>query len=153
MFQSVWHPLGEMYPKKHMTKFNVDEIKNNLAPLFNDEGLQLVLLFGSVASGKEYHKSDIDLGFLFDRPIDILSLTNRVIQLLRKDKVDVVDLRRASPLLKFLAIRQGKVLFEQRLGLFNAFQSLTFRIYVDTKKLRDAQEKVIQNFLGERGLV
>jgi len=136
-----------------MHEFKTEQIKNNLTPLFNEEGLQLVLLFGSVALGREYRKSDIDLGFLFDRPIDILALTNRVIQLLRTDKVDVVDLRRASPLLKFSAIRQGKILFEKTPGLFDAFKSLIFRIYVDTKKLRDAQEKAIQNFLGERGLI
>ncbi len=136
-----------------MAKFNIGEIKGRLAPLFSEEGLRLVLLFGSVASGKEYPESDIDLGFLFDRPIDILTLTNRVIQLLRTDKVDVVDLRRASPLMKFSAIRHGKVLFEKKPGLFNTFQSLTFRIYFDTKKLRDAQEKAIHHFLGERGLI
>ena len=136
-----------------MTKFNIGEIKDRLTPLFNEEGLRLVLLFGSVASGKEYQESDIDLGFLFDRPIDILGLTNRAIQLLRTDRVDVIDLSRASPLLKYSAVRQGKVLFEQTPSLFNIFQSLTIRIYVDTKKLRDAQEKAIHNFLGERGLI
>jgi len=136
-----------------MTKFNIGEIKNRLSPLFNDEGLRLVLLFGSVASGKECQESDIDLGFLFDRPLDILGLTNRVIQLLRTDRVDVIDLRRASPLLKYSVIRQGEALFEQTPGLFNIFQSLTFRIYVDAKKLRDAQEKAIHNFLEERGLI
>lgn len=135
-----------------MTKFNIGEIKNKLAPIFNEEGLRLVLLFGSVASGKEYQGSDIDLGFLFDKPIDILGLTNRVIRLLRTDRVDVIDLSRASPLLKHSVIRTGKALFEKTPGLFNIFQSLTFRIYVDAKKLRDAREKAIHNFLEESGL-
>jgi predicted nucleotidyltransferase len=135
-----------------MPEFNIEKIKNSLTPLFNEKSLQLVLLFGSVASGKEYHESDIDLGFLFDKPIDILGLTNRVIRLLRTDRVDVIDLSRASPLLKHSVIRTGKALFEKTPGLFNIFQSLTFRIYVDAKKLRDAQEKAIYNFLEERGL-
>jgi predicted nucleotidyltransferase len=135
-----------------MANFKIEQIKGKLAPLFDEEGLQLVLLFGSVASGKEYRESDIDLGFLFNKPIDILDLTNRVIRLLRTDRVDVIDLSRASPLLKYSAIRHGKLLFEQTPGLFNIFQSLTFRIYVDTKKLRVAQEKAIQYFLEERGL-
>ncbi len=136
-----------------MTEFNIEKIKDMVAPLFNEKGLQLILLFGSVASGKEYRESDIDLGFLFDKPVDILALTNRVIQLLKTDRVDVVDLSRASPLLKYSAIRTGKALFEQTPGLFNIFQSLTFRIYVDAKKLRDAQERAIHNFLEERGLM
>ena len=136
-----------------MAQFNIEDIKNKLAPLYDEEGLKLVLLFGSVASGRGGRESDIDLGFLYNKPIDILGLTNRVIRLLRTDRVDVIDLNRASPLLKYSAIRQGKVLFEQIPGLFNIFRSLTFRIYVDTKKLRDAQEKVIHNFLEERGLI
>jgi len=136
-----------------MGGFNIEEIEDKLTPLFNEEGLRLVLLFGSVASGKEYRASDIDLGFLFDRPFDILILTNQVIRLLRTDRVDVIDLSRASPLLRYSAIRQCRVLFEQTPGLFNIFQSLTFRVYVDTKKLREAQEKAIHNFLEERGLV
>lgn len=135
-----------------MPELTIGEIKNRLAPLFNEEGLQLVLLFGSVAIGKENPKSDIDLGFLFDNDIDLLFLTTRVIQLLRTDRVDVVDLRRASPLLRYSAIRTGKVLFERIPGLFNTFQSLIFRIYIDTKKLREAQEKAIHYFLEEGGL-
>lgn len=136
-----------------MPELKIEEIKERLSPLFNEEELQLVILFGSVASGKEYRQSDIDLGFLFDNPIDILALTNQIIQLLKTDRVDVVDLRRASPLLKYSATRKGKVLFEKSPGLFNIFQSLTFRIYVDTQKLRVAQEKAINHFLVERGLI
>jgi len=136
-----------------MAQFNIEDIKNKLTPLYDEEGLKLVLLFGSVASGRGGRESDIDLGFLYNKPIDILGLTNRVIRLLQTDKVDVIDLNWASPLLKYSATRQGKVLFEQIPGLFNIFRSLTFRIYVDTKKLRDAQEKAIHNFLEERGLI
>jgi hypothetical protein len=47
-------------------------------------------------------RSDIDLAFMFESPTDILELTNRVIRLLHADTVDVVDLRRASPLCSML---------------------------------------------------
>jgi len=36
--------------------------------------------------------------------------------------------------------------------LFNEFYSLAFRMYVDTRKLRDAQAKAILQFLKARGL-
>ena len=133
-------------------KISIEEIKKGLSPLFNDEGLRLVLLFGSAVSGKIHRKSDIDLAFLFDKPVDILALTNRVIRLLHTDNVDVVDLRRASPLLKYSAVRHGKPLYEREHGIFNEFYSLAFRMYVDTKKLRDAQEVAIKQFLKARGL-
>jgi len=131
--------------------FSIDEIKAKLAPLFEEEALQLVLLFGSQSSGKVHPESDIDLGFLYDEAVDLLELTNKVIQLLRKDRVDVIDLRRANSLLCFSAARQGKLLYERCPGLFNRFYSLSFRRYIDTKKLRDARQRAIDTFLETRG--
>ena len=131
--------------------FSIDEIKAKLASLFKEEALQFVLLFGSQSSGQVHPESDIDLGFLYDEPVDLLDLTNKVTRLLHTDRVDVVDLRRANPLLCFSAARQGKLLFERSPGLFNRFYSLAFRRYVDTKKLRDARQRAINSFLGARG--
>lgn len=131
---------------------SIEEIRNRLSPLFASKGLRLILLFGSVVTGKVNKKSDIDLAFLFDKPVDILALTNRVIRLLHTDNVDVVDLRRASPLLKFSAVKSGMLIYEREPGMFNEFYSLAFRMYVDTRKLRDAQAKAIQQFLKARGL-
>jgi predicted nucleotidyltransferase len=103
-----------------------------------------VLLFGSSATGKAHRHSDIDLAFSFDRDIDILALTNDVIRLLHNDNVDVIDLRHVSPLLRFSAARNGRLLYERSQGEFNAFFSLAFRRYVDTKKLRDMQAAAIK---------
>jgi len=92
--------------------FSIDEIKARLAPLFKEEALQIVLLLGSQSSGQVYPESDTDLGFLYDEPVDLLELTNKVTRLLHTDRVDVVDLRRANPPLSFSAARQGKLLYE-----------------------------------------
>jgi predicted nucleotidyltransferase len=130
----------------------IEEIRKSLTPLFLDEGLLLVLLFGSVATGGTHRRSDIDLAFLYDKPADVLVLTNAVIRLLETDKVDVVDLRRASPLLKLSAAKHGKVLYEKTPGVYHEFYSLAFRMHSDTKKLRDAQAQSIRSFLETRGL-
>ena len=132
---------------------SVDEIRERLTPLFQDNGLQLVLLFGSVAAGKVHKKSDVDLAFLFDRPVDILSLTNSVIRLLHTDNVDVVDLKHASALLKFSVGKNSRLLYERTSGDFNIFFSLAFRRYVDTKKLRNMQSTAIRQFLETRGIL
>jgi predicted nucleotidyltransferase len=131
--------------------FSIDGIRAKLAPLLKEEALQIVLLFGSQSSGQVHPESDIDLGFLYDEPVDLLELTNKVTRLLHTDRVDVVDLRRANPLLCFSAARQGKLLYERCPGLFNRFYSLSFRRYVDTKKLRDARQRAIDTFLEARG--
>jgi len=136
-----------------IASLSFDEIKEKLTPLFEEEGLQFVLLFGSIVQRNMHKRSDIDLAFLFHGPVDILALTNKVSGLLRSDRIDVVDLRRASPLLKFSAAKEGRLLYERSPGLFNAFRSLAFRRYVDVKKLRDAREKAVKDFLEEKGMV
>jgi len=134
--------------KQPVADISIEEIRNRLEPLFRDAGLQLVVLFGSLAKGLRGKNSDIDLAFLYDAPIDEVQLTNRVSQLLRSDAIDVVDLRKASPLLKFSAMRYGKALHERSPGVFTTYYSLAFRRYVDTKKLRDAQRSVVKSFIA-----
>lgn len=133
-------------------KISIEDVRNKLSPIFTDEGLRLILLFGSIITGKVHGKSDIDLAFLFNKSVNILTLTNRIIRLLHTDNIDVVDLRRASPLLRFSAVKSGMLLYEREPGMFNEFYSLSFRMYVDTRKLRDAQAKAIQQFLKAKGL-
>lgn len=138
---------------KSRKTIKIDEVKERLAPIFKDRGLKLVLVFGSVATGAIHKQSDIDIAFLFEGRVDILELTNKVIRLLRTDNVDIVDLGRASPMLRFSAAKGCKVIYERSPGVFSEFYSLAFRMYVDTKKLRDAGRVLIKDFLHSRGLV
>jgi predicted nucleotidyltransferase len=133
--------------------YSIDEIKEKLTPLFREKGLQMALLFGSVVSGRMHKQSDIDLAFLYDEPLDILDLTNQVIRLLHIDKVDVIDLRTANPLLKFSVAAQSRILYERSPGLFNIFYSYALRRYIDTKKLRERQQESTKSFLEEKGLL
>ena len=127
-----------------------ETIKKKLRTIFEDKTLRLVLLFGSLASGKGHKRSDIDLGFLFDGHVDTIELTNRVSRALRAENVDVVDLGCASPLLRFAAAQKSIVLYEREPGLFSQFYSLSYRMYVDTKKLRTARDRTIERFLRLR---
>ena len=135
-----------------MNTISIEALREKLTPILQDKGLQLVFLFGSAVSGKVHKKSDIDLAFLFDTPCNILTLTNKVIKFLHTDNVDIVDLKRASPLMKFSVVRNGILIYEREQSVFNEFYSLAFRMYVDTKKLRDAQTTAIKYFLKARGL-
>ena len=132
---------------------SLGEIRESLAPIFEEEGLQFILLFGSAAQEKRHKQSDIDLAFFYDRPVDIIELTNKVIRLLHTDSIDVIDLSRASPLLRFSAVKNGKILYAKTPGVFHRYCSLAFRMYADSKKLRDAQAKAIRHFLEVRRVV
>lgn len=136
---------------KQITSIDQKELRKRLSPLYADTSLRFIVLFGSQAKGKVHMKSDIDIGFLFDAPSDVLKLTNTVNRLLLKDNVDVVDLGKASPLLRYAAAKNGVLLYEREPGLFTRFFSLSYRMYVDTKKLREARDRRIEGFLKSRG--
>jgi len=131
---------------------SIDRIKENLTPLLNEEGLRLIVLFGSLAAGKTHSGSDVDLGFLFDGTVDLVGLTNKVMRLLQMNEVDVVDLRRTNPVLRLSAVKNGLLLYEREPGMFNQFYSLALRRYLDTRKFRTAQETATMRFLELRGL-
>lgn len=131
---------------------SIAELRERLTPLFADQDIDLVIVFGSVAGGVIHAESDLDLAVEGRRPLDLVSLTNDITQLLRTDAVDVVDLRRASPLLMMEIARGGRLLYERTPGSYAAFCSLAHRRYVDTTKLRLAQREAIQHFLRARGV-
>ncbi len=106
---------------------------------------------GSYAKGKGHEKSDIDIGFLLDGPADIVNLTNTLNRLLQNNNVDIVDLGRASPLLRYAAATNGAIFYEREPGLFTRFFSLSCLMSVDTKELRDARDRRIEQFLKARG--
>lgn len=133
-------------------EINSEDIKRRLQSLFDDPGLMLIILFGSVVTNKTHKRSDIDIAFLFDDFVDTVELTNKVSRLLQTDRIDVIDLRSASPLLKFSVARNGAPIYERDKGTFNAFYSLAFRRYIDTRKLRAARESYIRDFLTAKGL-
>jgi hypothetical protein len=68
----------------------------------------------------------------------------------RTSRLDLVDLRRVSPLLGFEIARKGLPLFERTPGQFRQVQSLASRRYADTHKLRQAQRRAIKVFLEQQ---
>lgn len=134
------------------TPRSIADVRERLVPFFADPNIELVVLFGSVAAGVSRVGSDLDLAIRGGGQLDLLSLTNRLSQLLHTDAVDIVDLRRASPLLMMEVVRGGTLLYERAAGSYAAFCSLAHRRYVDTAKLRLAQQETIQQFLLARGV-
>ena len=114
--------------------------------------LELLVLFGSVATGRARPRSDLDLAVSCDGRADLDAIYMALAGRLRTDRLDLVDLRRAGPLLAFQIARTGLVLFERSVGVFRQFQSLASRRYADTHRLREAQRRAIQVFLHQEGL-
>jgi predicted nucleotidyltransferase len=88
----------------------------------NVPGLELLVLFGSRARGDAHAASDWDFGYLAAPATDIIGLLAALVEITGSDRVDLVDLARASGVLRFRAARDGQMLHEQTSGNGNTFR-------------------------------
>lgn len=75
--------------------------------------LELLILFGSRARGQAHENSDWDFGYCASQKFDSISLNTDLVYLLGTDKVDLVDLSRASGLLRFRAASDGVSIYQK----------------------------------------
>jgi len=126
---------------------SLDQIRLAAQRLGAEIGARLILLFGSAAR-RRTTPGDLDIGILTDHPLDTVGATNRLIQALGVQAIDVADLRRADPLLLALAARDGIPVYEAEPGAFAAFASLAARRFADTRKFRDAERREVRDFIA-----
>jgi uncharacterized protein len=136
-----------------MDRLHVEEVATRLQDLTEAiPELELVVLFGSTVKGQRRPRSDVDLAVRCTGAADLDALYLALAPRLGTDRLDLVDLRRASPLLMMEVARSGRLLYERRRGSFRQFQSLASRRYCDTAKLRRAQRRAIHAFLERHDL-
>jgi len=92
-----------------------------LAQSARQAGLRLLVLFGSRVLGHVHSQSDWDFGYLASTTLDEELLRERLMGILGTDLVDLVDLSKASALLRIQVAVEGTPLFEDT-GVFQAFQ-------------------------------
>jgi predicted nucleotidyltransferase len=94
-------------------------------------GLDVVLLFGSRARGTAHAASDWDVGYLATNGFDAAAWLAVLVEALGTDHVDLVDLERASGLLRYRAARDGLTVYEAVPGLANRFRLDAVRFWCD----------------------
>lgn len=123
-----------------------DELGRRLAEHPATADLDLVVLHGSRARGDAVPDSDWDLGVLAadHRRPDLAGLGAAIVQALGTERVDVVDLRVASALLRYRAARDGVVLLEREEHAFSRFRTAAVLFWCDAGPvIRAAQDTVL----------
>jgi len=106
-----------------------------LAKLCRQFDLELAILFGSRAKGLARPDSDSDIGLLrrtgLVPPGDMPQLETQLRTAAGFPELDLIDLRRAPPLLKYNAAHDAIVLYEAEPGRFNLFRVWAWKLYLD----------------------
>ena len=121
---------------------NIEQNLGRLIPLFERKSVQLAYLFGSLSQGRKGH--DVDLAILTqDKPV--FQLRPAITACLQTERLDLVDLRQASPVSRFEVIRTGQLLYQASEVICQRFEmSTTLRLYKDTAWLRRQQRQYLK---------
>ena len=130
-----------------LSSASVAGLRRALQPI---PGLTLLVVFGSRARGEASADSDWDLGFLGEAELDHGLLMEVVTRAVGTDRVDLVDLSRATALLRFRAARDGVPVFEHAPGRFIDYQEDATLAWCDLEPvLRRAYGGVLEDLVAK----
>jgi len=124
-----------------------------LAPEISEQlpYLQMLILFGSRATGKATDTSDFDLAvsydedlqekFTKDKPygfIEAYSIIPKVLGI-NSDRIDIVDLGHCSDVIAHFVAQDGKLLYERELGYFEKFKQ---NALMSDRQLHEIQQQI-----------
>jgi uncharacterized protein len=125
----------------------IEEIRNLLE---QEERVLFCYLFGSQAAGTSIAKSDIDVGvFLDNKKVtdfsgERLKLIESISRTVKKD-VDVVILNTAAPFLRYVVLREGKIIFERSESERVDFELKATNDYFDFKPVLEKYNQRVLN--------
>jgi predicted nucleotidyltransferase len=112
---------------------------------------RVVYVFGSTAAGDVTPESDVDLAVLASHPIDPVErwkLQETLASELRRS-VDLVDLRRASTVMRAQVVANGNVLWEAEPAVRARFEATAFSAYA---RLNEERREILED-IRARGTV
>ena len=118
-----------------------------LKRLAKSHSLSFLLVFGSVARGDALINSDLDIGYLSQKPFSLqqqYSVQQKLQNILNtKRAIDLVNLATATPLLSREALRDGQMLFAVPHAA-DQFYQRTVKRYIDTRPLFQATQEYVK---------
>lgn len=112
----------------------------------------MALLFGSRAKGQERADSDFDIAYLSEKKLDLMDeakLVCDLIEIFRSDKIDIVNIRKAPPLLMKHIFDNNKILFCVDRKIYDSYRTYSLKRYIEAKPLFDLKSEQLDYFIKE----
>lgn len=100
------------------------DIQGKIKEVAKKHDISLLVLFGSQSTGKTHAQSDVDIAYLAKtslEPAEEGRLITDLMSIVKTNKIDIVCLKGASPLLLQEVMTKGTLLYEADASLFNEF--------------------------------
>jgi len=123
--------------------------KREIRKIAEKYNLSLILLFGSQVNGKKHVNSDLDLAVLPKKNLNFkkyFGLISDLSKIFQGEKIDLVSINKADPLLLKKILENYKLLCGSRRNLCE-LKIYSFKKYCDYKKYFDLEEKFVHKFL------
>lgn len=127
------------------------EQKYRIKKIAQKYNLELILLFGSRATGRIRKESDFDVAYLSGKNLDLMEESRLIVELVpifRSENIDLVNLKKANPLLLYAITKNCQVIYEKKSLAFCSLRAYAFKKYVETKPLYESDIKKIQKELA-----
>jgi predicted nucleotidyltransferase len=124
--------------------------KRGIKSFCRENGIDLLVLFGSSATNRTHIESDMDVAVKCGENIKIsrLRMIYELDGFFNGKKIDLVLLSPdTDPLLLYEIFCNGKCLYESRKGLFKKEKLRAWKLYLDTGKIRKMNEKYLKNYV------
>jgi len=102
-------------------------------------GLDVFFLFGSRARGDAHAQSDWDFAYSGRPDLDPADLLTKLVLAVGTDRVDLVNLERASGLLRYRVARDGQLLAERTPGAADHFRLRAIEFWCDAGPLLERE--------------
>jgi predicted nucleotidyltransferase len=115
-----------------------------------ENGIVLLVLFGSCAGDKAGTARDIDVAVKFRKGIKVskLQLIYKLDDFFKGKNIDIVSLTTdTDPLLLHEIFIYGKCLYERKKGIFENEKLRAWKLYLDTEKIRHRRSRYLKEFV------
>ena len=109
------------------------------AAVAHTTGLDVLFLFGSRTRGDAHSQSDWDFAYSGSPDLDPTDLLTKLVLAVGTDRVDLVNLERASGLLRYRVARDGQVLAERTPGAADHFRLMAIEFWCDVGPLLERE--------------
>ena len=124
--------------------------RNRIQKIAQKYKLELLLLFGSRVSKKNYKESDFDIAYLSERELNLEEEAKLIVELapfFKSENIDLVNLKKAKPLLFYSIFRNCQLLYTKDVLTFPILRAYAFKKYIETKPLYEEKFKRFQKKL------